>query len=83
MPKVANLNLSKRIGSNVALRQIVAVAWQLFALAKDVPRVALFANASAFVANFESAANRVAIREAFTLRFTIIFLSLGQKIPVR
>jgi hypothetical protein len=53
------------------LREIVAVARQLLALAEDVPRVALFANAAAFVANFESAADWVAIWEAFTFKFTI------------
>jgi hypothetical protein len=68
---VKNFNLSKKISSNVALRQIVAVARQLLALAEDVPRVALFANAAAFVANFESAADWVAIRETFTFKFTI------------
>lgn len=80
-----NFNLSKRIGSDVALRQIVAVARQLLALAEDVSRVALFANAAAFVANFESAADWVAIREAFTLRFTIVIkeVILCRKIPVR
>ena len=77
------MNLSKRIGSNVAFRQIVAVARQLLALAQNVPRVALFANAAAFVANFESAADGVAIREAFAFKFTIQTVFFSRKIPVR
>ena len=77
------MNLSKRIGSNVAFRQIVAVAGQLLALAENVPRVSLFANAAAFVANFESAADWIAIREAFTLKFTIKTVLSSRKIPVR
>ena len=57
-------HLSKRISSDLALGKIVTIARHFFTLSKNVSRVALFTNTSALVADFQAAADWIAVGEA-------------------